>query len=479
MKTLVAILKDSYREAVSGWMLQVMLALAVLLILFVFSVSFEQASLKEQFDTNYALTNSLIRGNPALGSAQMGIENYSEANPVEPWKSAYQFDFVIKCPSADDLKKAREAGLPTSRYRVQQQFEAANLFEGLEVVEVKDSNAPAEEKKDNKEEGKKNEVKKKDEEVKPAEARFRVTATSTKIVDKLAWPHRVNVLFFIQVPIHVAPREAAYLIQNWLVNGIGAWVTLLIGVIITAGFIPNMLSKGSLDLIISKPVSRVTLLCLKYLGGLTFVFLVTSFTVLGVFAAIGLRTGIWSSNFLLVIPILTMYFAILYAVSTVAALLSRNALVAILLTGVAWFLFWAIGKVNDGIQNRERSDARASERLQRGQFRPDPEEEGPAKKPNAEDIMAQIDPNRPLWGFIPKSSFPIFTALHAVTPRTYELDSRLGRVLAQGTLTERELKELDYDEPPRSNWFEMLAVSWVFILLMLGLASWRFVTRDG
>ena len=37
---------------------------------------------------------------------------------------------------------------------------------------------------------------------------------------------------------------------------IGAWVALLTGVIITSFFVPNMLRKGTVDLLLVKPIQR-------------------------------------------------------------------------------------------------------------------------------------------------------------------------------------------------------------------------------
>jgi ABC-type transport system involved in multi-copper enzyme maturation permease subunit len=487
MRSFFAVLIDSYREAISGWILQVMMAVSALFILFVMSISFEQTTLKEQLDSVMALQNGFLKNNAAIGYAQMSVENYKESNPIEPWKSAYEFDFVVTCPTQEDLKRAREAGMPVTRGRVERMFAQDSMFEGLQVTEIKDPKAaepkdppkPDEKDKDKKADDKEKKADGKEKaDSGPGIARFRVTATGTSITDRLAWPHKMSILFFVDVPISIPPREAVYLIQKYLVNGVGAWIALLISIIITAGFVPNMLSKGALDLILAKPISRVALLAFKYVGGLTFVFLLTSFTALGVWLAIGLRTGIWTTGFLMVIPILTMYFAILYAVSCTAAVLTRNSLVAILVTGIAWFLFWGVGKINDGIEDRTASDAKLSERLQKGQL-VDIDEEGEKKPIDKEEIMRQIDPNRPLWGFIPKSTFPVFTALHAVTPRTFQLDDRLDRAIAEGSLTQRELKLNDLDQPPRASWAEILLVSGLFITLMLGLSSWRFITRDG
>ncbi len=188
------------------------------------------------------------------------------------------------------------------------------------------------------------------------QTRYRVTVSGSKIDDPLAWPHHISILFFYEIPyFHVSLRDGVFIIEKWIVNKVGGWVLLFVGVIITAGFIPNMLAKGSLDLLISKPIGRSRLLVYKYIGGLTFVFLLTTITVVGLWVIVGLRSGIWTGNFLATIPMLTFYFAILYAVSTMTAMLTRNALVAILMTGFAWGLLWGVGKVNDGVENRREA----------------------------------------------------------------------------------------------------------------------------
>src|SRR5206468_8438975 len=87
----------------------------------------------------------------------------------------------------------------------------------------------------------------------------------------------------------------------------------------------------------------------KYVGGLTFVFLNTAYAVGGIWLVMGLRSGIWSSGFLLTIPAITFYFAILYAVSTLAAVVTRSAIVAILVTVGFWFTMYLVGLVYTGL----------------------------------------------------------------------------------------------------------------------------------
>ncbi len=91
----------------------------------------------------------------------------------------------------------------------------------------------------------------------PTEVRYRVTAEGSKTARYQDWPHEV-VLFFV-LPVRLWSFPIVAYVQFWedtIINTIGAAVALLISTIITAFFIPNMLRKGTVDLLIVKPISR-------------------------------------------------------------------------------------------------------------------------------------------------------------------------------------------------------------------------------
>lgn len=480
MRNFLAVLKDSYREAMNGWILQTMAILIALVFILVFSISFKQLTLGEVLQARFDLINTILSGNPEFGSPNLMVENATESNPIEPWSSGHEFDLVVTCPSAEDFQKANKARLPVTKERVEQMLSMSEILKGVQVIEVTppppppkpDPDAKPGDAKDPKAGG-------------PVTARFRVMATGTSVKERLEWPHQITILFVVPVNKSLSvifggdsPRDVVYMCQNYLVNGIGGWIISMIAVVITSSFIPNMMNKGALDLVIAKPIGRVALLVYKYIGGLTFMFLLTSLAVLGVYLTVGARTGVWAPNFLLAIPLLTLQFAILYAVSTLIGVLTRNALVAILATIAAWFVFFAVGKINDGIRNRNIENRKISEMLKSGKY-DELNLDEPGRRRTKEEIQREYDPNRNLWGLIPTSTFPVFQSVHAVFPRTFQLDSRIGRVIAEGVLTERQLKARGWDEPPDESWPELVLVNVAFICLMLGLSSWRFVTRDG
>jgi ABC-type transport system involved in multi-copper enzyme maturation permease subunit len=256
------------------------------------------------------------------------------------------------------------------------------------------------------------------------------------------WPHE-PCLFFGAMPLpflRSSLGRSVYWVEDGLVNGWGAWVAILIGVVITAFFIPNLLRKGSVDLLLAKPIHRSSLLLYKYLGGLTFILLASAVTVFGVWLALGVRTGIWAPGFLLTVFILTFFFAILYAVSTLFGVLTRSTVVAILMTCGVWFLLWLVGTIHTSLESLR-----------------------------GEPALAEAIP---AWGFSTAKG------AHAVLPRTTDLDLLTTRLLADPLLTRSEARRLKLERQPEVSWAESLGVSVAFIAVMLGLACWRFVRKD-
>lgn len=461
MNRFIAILKDSYREALSTWVVPVMLVLAGLLILFVASVSFRQVGLQDELDKGFGTFNWALGLNPANGKPRFVVENVTGTNPAEPWKADYTFDVALYGGTQEFLDQARQsAGFPVTRRRMENFLgQAAPFLDNIKAEEVAAPPAagavagglagPARQA------------------VSGERVRFRVTTHGTKIEDRMSWPHQPTVLFFWDLPFNMSLREGVYTLEKRLVNDAGAWITLLVSVVITAGFIPNMLRKGALDLYIAKPISRVGLLVYKYVGGLIFVLLLTAVTVTGVWAAIGLRTGIWTPHFLALIPLLTFYFAVLYSISTLAAVLTRSTLVAILATITAWGLLFGIGWGHEYVVKAKDAEKKMMDTVRQADpdARPD---EDPDDGANGQGQPWQV----PTWLDV------LSRALYSPLPRTYDLDDRMIQAIAHGVLTDFELKQnkLDRPLPP---WPETIGVSLAFIVLMLGLACWRLVTRDG
>lgn len=254
------------------------------------------------------------------------------------------------------------------------------------------------------------------------------------------WPQNLG-LFFGGIEVgEVGLGQTIYVLEDQIVNGIGAGISLMIAVVITAFFIPNLVRKGSLDLIIAKPIGRVRLLLYKYLGGLTFILLLSAVNFGGTWVILGLRSGHWDPRFLLAIPMLTFTFALLYSVSTLVAVFTRSAIAAIMLTLGFAFVLYMVGQVK-----------------------------------SLADQMRAL-PDAPFkWS---DSVYTIIDTANMVLPRYKDLDKLMSRITAEGTLTPIEMRFMTITKEIPS-WSEAVGLSLAYMVVLLTCACWQFSRRDG
>lgn len=146
------------------------------------------------------------------------------------------------------------------------------------------------------------------------------------------------------VPIVMEPAEFYRLLFTWL--GIEFWLTFIatiLALISTASIFPDFISGGSIDLYLSKPVSRLRLFLTKYVAGLLFAALQVFVFSLASFLVIGMRGGAWEWRVFLAVPVVVIFFSYLFCVCTLVGVVTRSTVAAILLTALAWFLMWGVG----------------------------------------------------------------------------------------------------------------------------------------
>lgn len=125
------------------------------------------------------------------------------------------------------------------------------------------------------------------------------------------------------------------------------WVSLfamVLALISTASIFPDLLAGGSVDLYLSKPISRLRLFLTKYLGGLLFVVLQTAVFAGAAYVVFGVRAGQWRASLFLIIPLATLLFSYLFAVCVLIGVLTRSTIAAILVTCLFWLLCFAANK---------------------------------------------------------------------------------------------------------------------------------------
>jgi len=85
---------------------------------------------------------------------------------------------------------------------------------------------------------------------------------------------------------------------------------MVLAIFASAGLIPSVLEPGRIELVLSKPVSRVHLLAGRYLGNLLIVGLNLTLLVVGIWLIFGWKTGFWNPPFLLTIPLTLFIFSV-------------------------------------------------------------------------------------------------------------------------------------------------------------------------
>lgn len=121
------------------------------------------------------------------------------------------------------------------------------------------------------------------------------------------------------------------------------WVGTTLMVIAAAGAFPAMMEKGAIEVVLGKPIGRVRLFFYKYLASMTLVALVSVVFVGLTFVVMGVRWKVWMWPYLLSVPLSLLMFSYIYCVTVLVAVKTKSALASVLLSLVAWFVFWAFG----------------------------------------------------------------------------------------------------------------------------------------
>lgn len=443
-----AMLKDSYREAVDGFVIYGMFVLSAVLIVIAVSMSFTPAPPEKAFETiaqslTY-VTTADGRGRMTTGSTQLQVSD------VRPEVGGYKFRLTVHAQAPmqrfeNGRMVADQAGGDSFRQLVatwmtmrQNGGDAFRSISDAEQRAVTDTQM--------------------EEFIRSQLAdRAGVRATVTRVTAGIefptyafdlattgdssvrGWPHTTRIFFGAATLDDETPLGGMlWAIEDVVINRIGGTLILLLAMIITSSFIPNMLRKGSVDLLISKPIARPQLLVYKYLGGLTFVLLVTTALVGGIWLALAVRSGYWDTGFLWTIPILTFTFAVLYALATLVAVITRSSSAAMLVaTGFAFFLF-IVGQIKSESEGRQ------------------------LRRPN--------EP-RSEWG-------AVIDNLHDLMPRYRDLGLLNRHVIAEGKIPPElyRMAVRSTGEPPPVG--EVVGVSTAWIVVLVGFACWFFKTRD-
>lgn len=127
-------------------------------------------------------------------------------------------------------------------------------------------------------------------------------------------------------------------VEKWVRTTYAAIATFLytwgmfLAVFASAGLTPSILEPGRIELLLSKPVSRVHILLGRFAGNVLIITCNVTYLVMGVWIILGIKTGIWSGDFLISIATTVFVFTVLLTVVVLMGVLFDSAALATMVT---------------------------------------------------------------------------------------------------------------------------------------------------
>jgi ABC-type transport system involved in multi-copper enzyme maturation permease subunit len=207
-------------------------------------------------------------------------------------------------------------------------------------------------------------------------------------------------------------------------------IAVFVAILVTASIIPQTLEAGSIELLLSKPISRTLLFLSKFLGGCAFICVNAAYLIGGLWLIVGFRFGIWNHRLLWCIPVFLFLFAVYYSVSALAGVIWRSAIVSVIVTIVFWGTCFLVGVAKNVMEQLVLQPNRINRIVQAGDTLVTVNEMGRASR---------WDPDTRTWegilqsGEDPEGAQPFFMMPRLKLGPLY--DARNNRLVAVGATT--------------------------------------------
>src|SRR6201984_818909 len=112
-------------------------------------------------------------------------------------------------------------------------------------------------------------------------------------------------------------RVPAFTVKQWVENfqtGLAMVIGtfgLFLALMATSTLFAQMLQKGSIDLLLCRPIPRWRIVTARFAGGAAIMAFNAAYLFLGVWAVLGMKSGIWNQGFPLSTTLAVFGFAIL------------------------------------------------------------------------------------------------------------------------------------------------------------------------
>lgn len=117
-----------------------------------------------------------------------------------------------------------------------------------------------------------------------------------------------------------------------VVAGAAYWVGILLALFASAPLFSDLQAAGRVELLLSKPVSRLQVVGGHILGVWAAIAVLTLYLLGGVWLIMSIKSGIWHPRFLLSILIVTAMFAVMYAAMMLASVWTQSTALALIVS---------------------------------------------------------------------------------------------------------------------------------------------------
>ena len=275
-----------------------------------------------------------------------------------------------------------------------------------------------------------------------------------------------------------------------------SWLATILALVSTASIVPDMVSGGSIDILLSKPIGRARLFLTRYATALLFVTIQVSVFTVASFVVIGLRGDVWEPWVLIAIPLVVVFFSYLYCVCALVGVLTRSTIASLLITILFWLLIFGVGSA-EGVTLLGKTSSQMVLEYAQEDYEVAEEQGDPTMIEPAEVQLTEAKANHDTW----VTAHTWFYWAKIILPKTDETIGLLERVLRKyagmdsfGAPDENETRRVFGGGGSRVNMRELgdrlqevidarsiwwiVGTSLLFEAFILGFACWRFSRRD-
>jgi len=120
---------------------------------------------------------------------------------------------------------------------------------------------------------------------------------------------------------------------------------IFLSIFATASLVPSMLEKGYVEVLVSKPLSRVNIFLGRFIGAQSIMVFNVTYLIGGTWLILSIKTGVWYFQYLYSIPMVIVAFAIMYALMALIGVTTRSTGVSIMVAyTVLFFSPWLAQK---------------------------------------------------------------------------------------------------------------------------------------